>query len=148
MTRETSKFRFDHSPLEVSSALVAELPAGIKTKEALLDELYQRLSFPGYFGFNWDALVDCIRDLSWLPQGPVILMHRDLPLAGDVASQKTYLSILRSVVEKRGELPGGMRFRDLVVVFPPDTKEQVARLLRSADQDEAAWQRTTTWGPK
>jgi RNAse (barnase) inhibitor barstar len=144
MTRSTSQFQFDHSPLESSPALVAELPAGIKTKEALLDELYRRLSFPDYFGFNWDALVDCIRDLSWLPPGPVVLMHRDLPLAGDVGSQKTYLSILRDTVEKRGEVPGGMRFRDLVVVFPPDTKEQVARLLQSVDHDEAAWQHTTT----
>lgn len=138
MTRETSNFQFDHSPLEVSPALVAELPAGIKAKEMLLDELYRRLGFPDYFGFNWDALVDFIRDLSWLPQGPVVLMHRDLPLEGDVASQKTYLSILRNVVEKRGELAGGMRFRDLVVVFPPDTKEQVAWLLRLVDHDEAA----------
>jgi len=143
MARETSQFQFDHSLLASSPAVVAELPAGIKAKEALLDELYRRLSFPDYFGFNWDALVDCIRDLSWLPPGPVVLIHRDLPLAGDVDSQKTYLSILRATIEKRGEVPGGMLFRDLVVVFPADTQEQVAWLLRSVDHDEAAWQRST-----
>lgn len=144
MTREASEFRFSELALEISPALVAEVPAGIKSKAALLDELYRCLRFPDYFGFNWDALVDCIRDLSWLPPGPVVLVHRDLPLVGDVGSQKTYLSILRDTVEKRGEVPGGMRFRDIVVVFPPDTQEQVARLLRSVDHDEAEWQQTTT----
>jgi len=146
MTRATSPFHFDRSTLEVSPALVAELPAGIETKEALLDELYRRFSFPDYFGFNWDALEDCIRDLSWLPPGPVVLVHCDLPLTGDIPSQKTYLSILRDTVEKRGEIPGGMRFRDLMVVFPLDTREQIAWLLRAVDHDEAVRRRTTPPG--
>lgn len=137
MTWPGSPFRFDHPGPEVSPSLAAEMPAGIKTKEALLDELHRRLRFPDYFGHNWDALEDCMRDLSWLPPGPVVLMHHDVPLAGDTASQKTYLSILRDTVEKRGEVQGGMRFRDLVVVFPPGSQEQVAWLLRLADQDEA-----------
>jgi len=142
MTQATSQFQFDRSALKVSPALVAEMPAGIETKEALLNELYRRLCFPDYFGDNWDALWECIRDLSWLPSGPVVLAHHDLPLAGDVASQKTYLSILRDAVEKRWPVPG-QRFRDLVVVFPPHTKEQIAWLLRSVDHDEAARQGTT-----
>ena len=135
MTPPRSPFRFDHSALEVPAALVAEIPAGIKTKEALLDELYRRLRFPNYFGGNWDALWECIRDLSWLPAGPVVLIHRDLPLAGDAASQKTYLSILRDTVEKRWAVLGERR--DLVVVFPPGSQEQVAWLLRLVEQDEA-----------
>lgn len=142
MTRATSLFRFEDAQLEVSPALVVEMPAGIKTKEALLDELYQRLRFPDYFGDNWDALWECIRDLSWLPAGPVILKHHDLPLAGDVASQKTYLSILRDTVEKRWPVEG-QRLRDLVVVFPPEFREQVAWLLQSVDHDKAARQRST-----
>ena len=137
MTQPRSPFRFDHPGLEGSPSLVAEMPAGIKTKEALLDELYRRLRFPDYFGHNWDALEDCIRDLSWLPPGPVVLMHHDLPLADDAANQKTYLSILRDTVERRGEVPGGMRFRDLVVVFPHGSQDQVAWLLRSAERNEA-----------
>jgi len=138
-------FYFDDSHAPPSPpALVVEVQAGIGNPQGLFEELAESLRFPGYFGANWNALEDCIRDLSWLPPGPVILMHRDLPLAGDVVSQRTYLSILRDTVEKRGELPGGMRFRDLVVVFPPDTKEQVCWLLRSVNHDEAARQRTTT----
>jgi hypothetical protein len=113
--------------------VVAELPSGIRTKKTLFDELAQRLQFPDYFGANWDALWECIRDLSWLPAGVIVLTHSDLPLADDPGSLKTYLSILRDTVEKRWS---GSRERDLVVVFPPSTQEQVAWLLRPAERDE------------
>jgi RNAse (barnase) inhibitor barstar len=137
MTQATSRFQFGEPTTELSRAVVAEVSAGIETQEQLLHELRLRLSFPDYFGVNWDALSDCIQDLSWLPEGIVVLIHRDLPLEGDAASQKTYLSILRDTVEQRGELPGGMRFRELVVVFPQECQRQIDWLLRSVDRDEA-----------
>jgi RNAse (barnase) inhibitor barstar len=130
-----STFRFDDSNLPGLPALMAEVPAGIRTKEALLDELDRLLHFPDYFGGNWDALWECIRDLSWLPAGPVVLRHRDVPLAGDVAEQETYVSILNDTVEKKSSVPG-QRLRDFVVVFPPDTRDHIDWLLRSAARDE------------
>jgi hypothetical protein len=134
MPRTTSPFRFDDSPLAISPAFLAEIPAGIKTKAALLDELYQRLRFPDYFGDNWDALEECIRDLSWLPAGPVVLTHHDLPLAGDITGQKTYLSILSDAIEKKWTVPG-QRLPDLVVVFPSETRDQIT-WLRATERDE------------
>jgi len=35
-------------------------------KADLLEQAARTLRFPGYFGFNWDALEDCLTDLSWL----------------------------------------------------------------------------------
>jgi len=136
MATSTSAFRFDESDLPASPVLLAEIPAGVTSKEALLEELYQRLRFPEYFGSNWDALDECIRDLSWLPTGPVVLKHHDLPLAGDVDGQKTYLSILRDAVEKKWAVPG-QRLPDLVVAFPPETQEQIAWLVTSSERGEA-----------
>jgi RNAse (barnase) inhibitor barstar len=133
MARPTSPFRFDAPALPAPPAADVVLPPGMRTKEALLGMLAQRLHFPDYFGANWDALWDCIRDLSWLPEGPVVIRHSDLPLGGDTAGQKTYLSILRDTVEKRWS---GSRERDLIVVFPPETREQVDWLLRLAARDE------------
>jgi len=103
----------------------AELPAGIQSKAALLNALSDAFCFPDYFGSNWDALEECIRDLSWFPAGDVILSHQDLPLSQDLPSLSTYLSILKNAVEKwnaTGE-------RKLLVIFPPQTESIVRRVL-------------------
>ena len=34
-------------------------------KEALLKSIAESLGFPAWFGGNWDALEDCLSDLSW-----------------------------------------------------------------------------------
>ncbi len=51
-------------------------------KAALLDRLAQALGFPAWFGGNWDALEDCLTDLSWRAgDGHVFLLegHGELP---------------------------------------------------------------------
>lgn len=37
------------------------------TDEELFTAVAQALQFPTYFGQNWDAFDECIRDLEWLP---------------------------------------------------------------------------------
>ena len=39
--------------------------AAVDDKPGLLQTLAQRLAFPDWFGGNWDALEDCLTDLSW-----------------------------------------------------------------------------------
>jgi RNAse (barnase) inhibitor barstar len=129
-------FDFDESNVPSSPALTANLRPGIRDPHDLFEELAEQLRFPDYFGANWNALEECIRDLSWLPPGPIVLKHHDLPLAGDVASQKTYLSILSDAVEKKWTVPGQL-LRDLIVLFPPETQQQIDWLVRSNERDEA-----------
>lgn len=45
--------------------LVSISLAGITAKDALLERLAVALAFPDWFGGNWDALEDCLDDLSW-----------------------------------------------------------------------------------
>lgn len=118
--------------LATSPVLMAEMPRGIATKAALIDELYKALRLPEYFGENWDALEECIRDFSWLPPGIVVLKHDELPLASDVANLKCYLAILSDAVKMWAQ----SRERELVVVFPPENRAAVEWLSRSAARDD------------
>ncbi len=40
---------------------------GVRNKHELLERFARDLAFPDWFGSNWDALQDCLTDLSWLP---------------------------------------------------------------------------------
>jgi RNAse (barnase) inhibitor barstar len=60
-------------------------------KDALLAALGFALEFPDYYGVNWDALEECLFDLSWW-HGPVYVLiehaealsHEDLVILADV----------------------------------------------------------------
>jgi len=41
--------------------------AGCRDKAELLARVAEALEFPAWFGGNWDALFDCLTDLSWRP---------------------------------------------------------------------------------
>ncbi|GAB3387367.1 barstar family protein [Lysobacter fragariae] len=41
--------------------------AGVNGKDDVLQAIAQALEFPEWFGGNFDALADCLGDLSWLP---------------------------------------------------------------------------------
>lgn len=103
------------------AAFQARVPSGVTTKAGLMKALSEALRFPDYFGGNWDALEECIRDLYWLPDGDVALVHEDVPLEDDRRSLTTYLSILRDAVEKWA----ATKERKLLVLFPPGTEDLV-----------------------
>jgi RNAse (barnase) inhibitor barstar len=56
----------------------------------------EALKFPDWFGGNWDALADCLNDLSWLPAGGYVLLleHADEWCAEDRAGFDTAVEIL------------------------------------------------------
>ncbi|MEU0038161.1 MULTISPECIES: barstar family protein [unclassified Streptomyces] len=41
--------------------------AGVTDKPAFMDRCARALDLPDWFGRNWDALADCLGDLSWAP---------------------------------------------------------------------------------
>ncbi|MBA3468406.1 MAG: barstar family protein [Herpetosiphonaceae bacterium] len=47
-------------------------------KASLLAACASTLSFPDYFGANWDALEECLTDLSWLEGRGVVLVFRQI----------------------------------------------------------------------
>lgn len=106
------------------AVLVVPVPPNLRGKQELLGFLAQRLSFPDYFGNNWDALDECLRDLSWLKTSRVILVHSDLPLAHNPQEVRVYLDVLRQAVEDRFE-----GTPHLEVWFPGRHVEQVVSAL-------------------
>jgi RNAse (barnase) inhibitor barstar len=41
--------------------------APINSDVELFQSMAAAMHFPAYFGMNWDALGDCLRDMSWAP---------------------------------------------------------------------------------
>jgi hypothetical protein len=53
---------------------------GCHDKQGLLERLARAMSFPDWFGANWDAWFDCLTDLGWHApaQGYVLVLRRGL----------------------------------------------------------------------
>jgi hypothetical protein len=76
--------------------------AGAAAKEALLARIAGALAFPSWFGGNWDALEDCLSDLSWMPAaGYVLLLERASGLPAD--ERGTLADILASAATSWAE---------------------------------------------
>ncbi|MDX1945786.1 MAG: barstar family protein [Pirellulaceae bacterium] len=111
---EPAKF---HDP----AALVARIPRGIRSKQKLLAILAEKLKFPGYFGHNWDALEESLRDFSWLPadQG-VVIVHEDVPFGPRGENRPLYLSVLSEALAHWSSASVGR----LRAIWPTSTREQ------------------------
>ena len=70
----------------------------IERKEHLLNHVANALHFPDHFGGNWDALEDCLGDLSWRPgSGHVLVFRNWQALTGDDLG--VLIDVLRSSAE-------------------------------------------------
>lgn len=64
----------------------------------LFRQLSDILAFPDYFGDNWNALFDCLRDFSWINKRGVVLVHSEIPVLSE-EELMTYFEIIFSAVE-------------------------------------------------
>jgi len=115
-------FSADPAAFRAAGALVVRIPAKARGKEKLLSVLAAKLRFPSYFGHNWDALEECLRDLSWLgePQR-VVIVHEAFPFSAAGEALAIYQGILAEAVavhRQRGTPPL------LEVVFPGPSVDQ------------------------
>ena len=109
-------------------ARVVRVPAGLRRKRDLLTVLARGLDFPGYFGWNWDALEECLRDLKWIKHPRrIVLVHEALPFQPDWDNRATYLSILKEAVAAWGP----NQAHELIAVFPERCRDEVLALDQS-----------------
>jgi hypothetical protein len=121
-------FRFVDNPAAWADvdACVVRIPRGVRSKRDLLAEYVDQLRLPKYFGWNWDALDECLRDLHWLPDAQrVALVHEGLPLHRGARGRRTYVQLLRDAV---AAWAAGDE-HELIVVFPIQLREEIADLL-------------------
>jgi hypothetical protein len=79
--------------------------------KGIFDAFATALEFPDWFGRNWDALEDCLGDLSWRKaEGHVLL------ISGFEAVARDELGVLREVLASSAEFWAG-RGRSFFVVF-------------------------------
>lgn len=131
-------FEYSSSRHEQGEFVLA-VPPGIRSKAELLATLAEAGRFPGYFGRNWDALQDCLRDLSWIDSRKVVILHSDVPLLETPSECRTYLEILQTALMDWSQIakpdavepPPEWSFaeHELRVVFPTEAHPAVARLM-------------------
>ncbi len=67
----------------------------VKTKSEILDLFSNKLRFPSYFGHNWDAFWDCIKDLEWLKEKNTAVLIKDCNMIKDEQAYNTLIDLLR-----------------------------------------------------
>lgn len=83
------------------------------------------LQFPEWFGGNWDALEDCLGDLSWRPgDGHVLVLRNWQALSGDD------LGVLIDVLRSTAEFWSGRGKPFFAVLVDPDAKLALPPLHR------------------
>jgi RNAse (barnase) inhibitor barstar len=88
----------------------------VKQKADLLNIISQEMRFPSYFGHNWDALDECLRDLSWLPSKGYIVQffYPEYFLKNSPRDFEIFLGVIKSAnVEWKTE---GIKFL-LILIY-------------------------------
>ena len=109
-----------------SDDFVAELPEVITTKTQLLEAYYELLQFPAYFGFNWDAMDECLGDLEWIENRRVIIVHKALPDL-EHSQLKVYIDVLAYCIRRWEKDEAHV----VIVAFQEKLEQVVNSLLES-----------------
>src|ERR1700730_12742366 len=96
----------------------------ISDKKSLLTVFSSHLSFPSYFGFNWDAFAECLQDLHWIKENKIIISHKCLPKLPK-SEMKIYLEILADTINS-WKKDGQHKF---IAIFPKSERENISEYL-------------------
>ena len=81
------------SAADVLGFVIFEVDVSTIGSEAdLMDALATEMAFPDYFGRNWDAVDECLRDFSWRPaQGYLVIVQGSDSLASTLPDEARLL---------------------------------------------------------
>ena len=96
-------------------------------KTSFMRDISSALGFPAWFGENWDALEDCLTDLSWcVAEGHVLVFE------GFQAMSDDDVGVLIDVLITAAEFWAGQGRPFFAVLIDPDHLLQMADLFREA----------------
>ncbi|MDF7670423.1 barstar family protein [Orbaceae bacterium ESL0721] len=118
------KFIEGSASYDTANVFFVRLDPKITSTDELIKSIYYLLWFPGYFGFNWNALEDFLTDFGWIAEFKIVISHDDLPNINEF-DLKTYLEILNESILNlaiNGE-------HELEIIFQKKDEEIIKKLL-------------------
>ncbi|MDX3533092.1 barstar family protein [Streptomyces sp. MB09-01] len=116
----------------------------MRDTDAVFQQFYDGLRLPDYFGWNWNALFDCLRDLHWLPADQYVLIVEaaDEALSGDAAGRRQLFGTLLRAGRRWSSVkrPEGIDLSRLVVVMSCDP----ASVPELQEQVRSCWEETVS----
>jgi Barstar (barnase inhibitor) len=134
-------FTYTNTPENILGGedFVLRVPSGICFSTELFMALADVGGFPDYFGHNWDALLDFLRDLSWIKAKRVVVLHTDVPLIQNTTECRTYLQVLQAAFVDWQSPPNQNAIappsewpyveHEIEIVFPVEAKSAIEHLL-------------------
>ncbi|MEU9592408.1 barstar family protein [Streptomyces sp. NPDC048219] len=108
----------------------------MRDSDGVFTQFYEALRLPDYFGWNWNALRDCLTDLHWVSAEHVLLTidDADAVLSESADEREILFRALNDAVKfwaGKPELPGRGKFTlQAVLLCPPDVQEKVLHEVR------------------
>ena len=98
-------------------------------KKELISKISQGINSP-YIEDNWDGLEESLIDLSWVSNGIIKIIHRELPILTDL-DMIVYVSVLKTVTSSWENIDKSVYIQDLKVYFSDSLKLYVENLLNT-----------------
>lgn len=100
--------------------------SGVTDKAAFMERCARDLALPDWFGRNWDALADCLTDLSWAPpaRGRLLVVSGWQAYAEEAPGEwRIAQEVFDSAVEHwRGAEDAEARLEIVLALGPADTE--------------------------
>ena len=109
--------------VQASKLRLVKIPYG--EEKILLKNIAAALNFPDWFGGNWDALEDCLGDLSWSKAAGHVLLFEQAKAGDD-------LGVLTDVLRSSAEFWAGRGRPFFAVFIDPARTLALPELFRQA----------------